>query len=102
MSRGIVFNLRRKLPHESVDRLRHADKGLFPGTASKLARFASDYPQQVREARPVLPEELSDRNQDNWDGLLAVASCAGDECKESDGGGFEAIRRLREIAQHQQ
>jgi putative DNA primase/helicase len=78
MSRGIVFNLRRKLPHESVDRLRHADKNLFTGIASKLARFAADYSQQVREARPILPEELSDRNQDNWDGLLAVASCAGD------------------------
>ncbi|WP_411726053.1 DUF3631 domain-containing protein [Methyloglobulus sp.] len=79
MSRGIVFNLRRKLPHESVGRLRHADKGLFSGIAAKLARFADDYSQQVREARPVLPDELSDRNQDNWDGLLAVASCAGDE-----------------------
>ena len=78
LSRGIMFNLRRKLPHESVDRLRHADKTLFPCIASKLARFAADYSQQVREARPTLPDELSDRNQDNWDGLLAVASCAGD------------------------
>jgi hypothetical protein len=33
----------------------------------------------VRKARPLLPDALSDRDQDNWDGLLAVASCAGDE-----------------------
>ncbi|MEQ1560403.1 MAG: DUF3631 domain-containing protein [Methyloglobulus sp.] len=78
MSRGVVFNLRRKLPHEAVNRLRHADKGLFTAIAAKLARFAADCSQQVRDARPVLPDELSDRSQDNWDGLLAVASCAGD------------------------
>lgn len=79
MSRGIVFNLRRKLSHESVSRLRHADSGLFAGIASKLARFATDYSKQVRLARPSLPDALSDRDQDNWDGLLAVASCAGAE-----------------------
>lgn len=78
MSRGIVFNLRRKLSHESVSRLRHADRGLFTGIAEKLARFALDYSQQVRLARPALPDELSDRDQDNWEGLLAIASCAGD------------------------
>jgi hypothetical protein len=78
MSRGIMFNLRRKLSHESVSRLRHADRDLFAGMAEKLARFAVDYSQQVRAARPSLPDVLSDRDQDNWDGLLAVASCAGD------------------------
>lgn len=79
MSRGVVFNLRRKLSHESVSRLRHADRGLFAGIAEKLTRFALDYSQQVRLARPTLPDALSDRDQDNWDGLLAIASCAGDE-----------------------
>lgn len=78
MSRGIVFNLRRKLSHESVDRLRHAGRGLFTAIAEKLARFAEDYAQQVRAARPILPDALSDRDQDNWEGLLAIASCAGD------------------------
>ncbi|HPH06766.1 MAG TPA: DUF3631 domain-containing protein [Methylotenera sp.] len=79
MSRGIIIQLRRKLPHESVSRLRHADKGLFTNIASKLARFAEDYSQQVRLARPTLPDALSDRDQDNWEPLLAIASCAGDE-----------------------
>jgi putative DNA primase/helicase len=79
MSRGIVFNLRRKLSHESVSRLRHADRDLFSGIAEKLARFAMDYSKQVRQARSILPDALSDRDQDNWDGLLAIASCAGAE-----------------------
>lgn len=79
MSRGIVINLRRKLPHEAVSRLRQADMSTFAVITSKLARFAADCSDQVISARPVLPEALSDRDQDNWDGLLAVASCAGEE-----------------------
>ena len=79
MSRGVAINLRRKLPHESVSRLRHADRDLFSNIAKKLARFALDYSQPVRLARPALPDELSDRDQDNWEGLLAIASYAGDE-----------------------
>jgi hypothetical protein len=79
MSRGIIFNLRRKLSGESVSRLRHADPDLFTDLASKLTRFAEDYSEQVRNARPNLPDALSDREQDNWDGMLAIASCAGDE-----------------------
>ena len=79
MSRGIVLNLRRKFPHESVVRMRHADSGLFERVAAKLTRFAEDYSQQVRLARPSLPDELSDRAQDNWEPLLAIAECAGPE-----------------------
>lgn len=79
MSRGIIIHLRRKLAHETVSRLRHADKDLFTTIASKLARFADDYSQQVRLARPTLPDALSDRDQDNWEPLLAIASCAGVE-----------------------
>lgn len=79
MSRAIVFGLRRKLAHESVSRLRHADGELFEGIASRLARFAADYSQQVRLSRPNLPDALSDRAQDNWEPLLAIAECAGAE-----------------------
>lgn len=77
MSRAIVFGLRRKLPHESISRLRHAEAALFEGIASKLARFALDYSQQVRLAQPELPDALGDRAQDNWEPLLAIAGCAG-------------------------
>lgn len=77
MSRAIVFELRRKLPHESISRLRHAEAALFEGIASKLARFALDYSQQVRLAQPDLPDALGDRAQDNWEPLLAIAGCAG-------------------------
>jgi hypothetical protein len=77
MSRGIVLNLRRKRPHEVVHRLRHADRDLFERVAAKLTRFARDFRQQVASTRPHLPDELSDRAQDNWEPLLAIAECAG-------------------------
>ncbi|MBM3273088.1 DUF3631 domain-containing protein [Candidatus Kaiserbacteria bacterium] len=77
LSRCIPINMRRKLPGESVQRLRYADKGLFDSQKSQLARFALDYAKQIRQARPVLPEELGDRSQDSWEPLLAIASCAG-------------------------
>jgi hypothetical protein len=79
MSRAVVFNMRRKLAGESVERLRHADAGMFDRLASMLARFADDYREQVRTARPSLPDELGDRAQDNWEPLLSVAQSAGAE-----------------------
>lgn len=77
MSRAIMIQLRRKLPNEKVSRLRHAENGLFADIASKLARFAEDYSKQIQQARPALPDALGDREQDNWEPLLAIAECAG-------------------------
>lgn len=79
MDRAIILELRRKLSHESVDRLRYAEPDLFLTLTRKLARFADDYREQVRQARPILPDILNDRQQDNWESLLAIASCAGSE-----------------------
>lgn len=77
MDRSIVLELRRKLPHESVDRIRHADPNLFSDLRSMLARFADDNSEPVRLARPELPFSLNDRAQDNWEPLLAIATVAG-------------------------
>jgi len=79
MDRAIVFKLRRKLPDENVERLRYAEPGLFNKIASKLARFAGDYHEAIRRARPDLPSSLNDRAQDNWEPLLAIADAAGGE-----------------------
>jgi putative DNA primase/helicase len=80
MDRGIVLELRRKLPSEKVAKIRHAEPGLFDDLRSKLARFADDYSEQVQEARPPLPDSLNDRAQDNWEPLLAIAMVAGGDC----------------------
>lgn len=82
MDRSVVLELRRKLPHEQVQRLRHAEPGLFDDLAAKLARFAVDYREAVRMARPELPSALNDRAQDNWEPLLAIAEVAGGQWPE--------------------
>lgn len=114
MSRSHVINMRRKLPHEKVERRRYAPAELFETLSAKLARFADDYADQVRNARPVLPEELGDRQQDNWEPLLAIAQCAGPEwleyatqaalvmCKSDDsteGGSNELLADIQEVFQ---
>jgi len=77
MSRGIVINMRRKLECEKVTRLRHSNTEQFAQLKAKLARFTLDYAEQIHLARPELPEALSDRAQDNWEPLIAIAETAG-------------------------
>lgn len=77
MDRAVVLELRRKLPHEEVERLRYAEPGLFDTLAAKLCRFAEDNQGAIRLARPDLPGKLNDRAQDNWEPLLAIADVVG-------------------------
>jgi putative DNA primase/helicase len=79
LSRAVVFNMRRKLKDERIERLRGGARDSFDVLASKLARFADDHRDAVRAARPDLPDVLGDRDQDNWSTLLAVAEQAGAE-----------------------
>ena len=112
MDRAVVLELRRKLPHEEVERIRDAEPDLFDVLCAKLARFAEDYRNQVRKARPPLPHSLNDRAQDNWEPLLAIAMTAGGDwlkivCaaalklsggeNESQTTGIELLYDIREI-----
>ena len=82
MDRAVLLELRRKLATEKVERLRYADKMLFKQLAAKLARYARDAGSTIENMRPVLPNELNDRAQDNWEPLLAIADHAGGEWPE--------------------
>lgn len=83
MDRSIIMELRRKLPNEKVERLRHANNQEFLNIRRKLARFALDNGRAIENARPVLPEALSDRAQDNWEPLFAIADIAGTHWPET-------------------
>lgn len=91
MDRAVVMELRRKTSGEKVDRIRNADPALFDKLRSKLARFAEDNSQFVRQAQPPLPDKLNDRSQDNWHPLLALAMSAGDKWLQN---GTEAALKL--------
>jgi putative DNA primase/helicase len=79
LSRGIVITMQRKLPGDRVQRLRHASRDRFTEIRRKCARFAQDSASMLAGARPILPEQLNDRQQDNWEPLLAIAGLAGSE-----------------------
>jgi len=76
-SRSIIFELRRKKPNESVERLRYIEPALLARLTAQLARFVSDYSDKVKQVKPSLPDELGDREQDNIEPLLQIADVAG-------------------------
>jgi putative DNA primase/helicase len=77
--RAVEVQLKRKLPHEKVSRLRNGDGRELEELARKLARFAQDYRDNFSEIKPELPESFPDRQADNWEPLVAIAMLAGDE-----------------------
>lgn len=80
--RSILLELRRKEPHEHRQRLRHADPAQWQRIKQQLCRWSTDHMGSLSQARPELPEALNDREQDNWEPLLAIADCAGGDWPE--------------------
>ena len=72
--RAIPVAMRRKLPSETVTRLRGDP---FEPLRQRLARFAEDNLAAIKRAEPELPEGINDRAADNWEPLLAIADQAG-------------------------
>ncbi len=76
--RSIVVELRRRLPDEKVRPFRRlqVEQEAEP-IRKRLATWASEHLPQLKRARPVMPEGLSDRAADLWEPLLAIADVAG-------------------------
>jgi Protein of unknown function (DUF3631) len=77
--RSIEIPLKRKLPGERTEKLRHADPETFSTLVRRCARWATDHIDEIRAARPSMPDGLHDRAEDNWEPLLAIADLAGGE-----------------------
>ncbi|HEK1691995.1 TPA: DUF3631 domain-containing protein [Pseudomonas putida] len=92
--RSIPLRLRRKLPGESTEVLRHSDPGLWTNLRSRMMRFAQDHAEQIGKARPATINGLNDRANDCWEPLLAIAEAAGGEWPAI---ARQAARSLHEI-----
>ncbi|MFG0639844.1 DUF3631 domain-containing protein [Delftia sp. WSY_22] len=79
MSRGIQIPMRRKTKGDNVQRLRSADPEVFRGLRSRILKFVIDNKDALAKGWDEMPQELSDRQQDNWEPLLAIAHCLGEE-----------------------
>ena len=79
MSRGIQVPMKRKTKDDSVQRLRTADPKVFKDLRARIVKFVIDNKDVLARGWDEMPQELSDRQQDNWEPLLAIAHCLGEE-----------------------
>jgi GNAT superfamily N-acetyltransferase len=81
--RSVPIRLRRKAPDERVERFRRrkVEPELKP-LAEQAAAWAFQNTESLRRAEPNLPDELSDRQQDAAEALLAIADAIGAEWSE--------------------
>lgn len=77
ISRGIQVPMKRKTRDDKVRRLRAADPQVFARLRSAILRFVLDHKVVLAGGWDDLPEQLDDRQQDNWEPLLAIAHCFG-------------------------
>lgn len=79
-SRAIVVPMRRRAPNESVAQFRRREVESEAGDLrDALSAWAAAYIEQLAEARPEIPERVTDRAADIWEPLLAIADLAGGE-----------------------
>ena len=76
--RAIVLPMRRRAPGEPVERIRRDGllRRLDP-LRRRAARWVADHLAALQAADPAVPDELNDRQADNWRPLLAIADAAG-------------------------
>jgi hypothetical protein len=72
--RSIAIEMKRRLPSEPVGRFR---RRLIQAEAdalrSRIESWVAENLDALRDANPQLPDQLSDRAQDGWEPLLAIA-----------------------------
>jgi|GEM_PF-1506093 hypothetical protein len=79
LSRSIPIEMRRKLKSETSQKFRLRDiKPEAHALRERLAVWAATHSQGLRDRRPELPEGLSDRSEDIWEPLIAIADSFGD------------------------
>jgi hypothetical protein len=77
-SRSIPIRLKKKLRSEPVERFRERKARAEGQTiADGVEQFIEPIVGELEVAEPALPDELSDRAQDVWEPLLAIADAAG-------------------------
>ena len=76
--RSIDIPMRRKTKQERVKRIREKKlRALCEPRRRQCARWADDRREVLSTAEPVLPYALTDRAQDNWAALIAIADEVG-------------------------
>ncbi len=81
--RAIPIRLKRAAPGERVEKFRPREvEAETTRLRGEFETWAAITAEKLRDARPQLPQELSDRQQDGAEPLLAIADAAGGEWLE--------------------
>lgn len=75
--RSIVIQMCRKRTSEIKEKLRHADDEDFNNLKDLVVNWSQENLEVLAKARPEIPSQLSDRKQDCWESLLAIADQLG-------------------------
>jgi Protein of unknown function (DUF3631) len=82
-SRSIPISLKRRLASEPIERFRERKaRALGEAIADGIESVLMPLIDELTAAEPHLPEELSDRQWDVWEPLLALSDAAGGEWPE--------------------
>ncbi|MQA65037.1 MAG: DUF3631 domain-containing protein [Alphaproteobacteria bacterium] len=76
-SRAITIKLQRKGPNQKTEKLRLNRRGYLNETKARAMRWALDNIDALRAITPATPGTLSDRDEDNWTPLCAIAELVG-------------------------
>jgi len=74
--RSVEIRLQRRGQTEAAEKLRDADPETFTRLRRMAFRWGLDKGDEVKRARPNIPQVLNDRACDNWHPLLAIAAVA--------------------------
>jgi hypothetical protein len=77
--RSLIVRMRRRRADETVARLRADRCPELDVLGRKVARWAADNIEALRDADPDVPACLQNRAADNWRPLIAIADVAGGE-----------------------
>jgi hypothetical protein len=81
--RSIPVHLKRKAPREVVERFRRRDiSGEANAIQKRIPVWVSGHLKELADARPELPDIITDRQQDSVEPLLAIADAAGGDWPE--------------------
>jgi len=76
--RAVIIELRRKSPSERVAKYRvRRDKAGVAAAGERLAAALGPYADAIGDAEPDMPPGLSDRAEDVWEAMIAIADLAG-------------------------
>jgi hypothetical protein len=79
-SRSIVIHMQRAAPGEKVVRLTEQHRETLRKLKGRISKWASGGgTAKLKNADPAMPQDLSNREADNWRHLVAIADIASDE-----------------------